>query len=411
MMRALLTLFLLLLSATLGFIAGTGKTHFPIVQQMTAQIEGMRTELALLKLELAKKTGIIPLPETQTADVALEKAQSFIQQGQLANAALYFNNAWANRPSWQTLQRYQQSVLQYCRQLIEKAELDTALQLLNDMDNFLRSQTAHLTVSEIEQLQQILNEISQLKQSTEIALAEKQPKSQEVEKSQTQEAIATLSKRVEYFLTQAINTPVHSELTLYYLTSAQSILQQLILLASEVDTVKATVIKLSESFEKTKQTVLYNQSNIEWEKINKGLDEFPVAETGKAEDILQQLLKRRQFLVEQVNKLTSPEFYHKAQEVMEKVNSEIASWQAEQQRRYERWAMAQIESFYTIFKEQGKRTDPGFLGEIDTRYLSAATTAAYNEVFSAYYAKLDSEQKIAISSQMFATRKQKLSRF
>lgn len=410
-MRTLFTFFLLLLSATLGFIAGTGKAHFLIVQQMTAQIESVHTELALLKLELAKKTGIIPLPETRTADAALEKAQSFIQQGQLANAALYFNNAWTNQPSWQTLQRYQQSVLQYCRQLIEKAELDTALQLLNDMDNFLRSQTAHLTVSEIEQLQQILNEINQLKQSTEQALAEKQPKSQEVEKSQTQEAIATLSKRVEYFLTQAINTSVHSELPLYYLTSAQSILQQLILLASEVDTVKATVIKLSENIEKTKQTVLYNQSKIEWEKINKGLDELPVAETGKAEDILQQLLKRRQFLAEQVNKLTFPDFHHKYQEVIEKINSEIASWQAEQQRRYERWAMAQIESFYTLFKEQGKRADPGFLGEIDTRYLSAATTAAYNEVFNAYYSKLDSEQKIAISSQIFATRKQKLSRF
>ncbi len=53
MMRTLFTFFLLLLSATLGFIAGTGKAHFLIVQQMTAQIESVHTELALLKLDLA----------------------------------------------------------------------------------------------------------------------------------------------------------------------------------------------------------------------------------------------------------------------------------------------------------------------------------------------------------------------
>ncbi len=408
--RVLSILFLLALGAGLGFIVGIGQAHFPIVQKVTHQIENVQTELSLLRTELAKKAGIV-IPQAQTADITLNKAQSFIQQGQLANAALYFNNAWANQPTWQTLQRYQQSVLQYCRQLIEKADLNTALQLLNDMDNFLRSQTSHLTVAEIEQLQQMLDEVSQLKQSTETLLAEKQAKPQEVEKAQAQEAIATLSKRVEYFLTQASDISAGSELPFYYLTSAQSILQQLILQASEIDTVKTTVAKLSEDFEKTKQVVLYNQSKLEWEKISKGSDEITIAEVGKAEDILQQWLKRRQFLMERVSKLVSPEFSKMAQESMDKINSEITNWQTEQQRRYERWAIGQIESFYNSFKEHGKNTDPYSLGEIDTRYLSAATNAAYNEVFSTYYAKLESGQKITVSSQMFATKKQKLSRF
>jgi hypothetical protein len=399
------------MSAGAGFVVGTGKVNLPIVQKMTTQLENMQTELKLLKTELAKKTGIVILPETQTADAALNKAESLMQQGQLADAALYFSNAWANRPEWQVLQHYQQIALQYCHKLIEKGELETALQMLADMDNFLRTQTAHLTVPEIEQLQQVLADISTLKQATETTLAEKQPKAQEVEKSQTDEAIATLTKRVEYFLTQAANESTNSEFTFYYLTSAQSILQQLVLLASDSESVKTLVVQLSEKLEKTKQTILHNQSKAAWDEINKGLEAIPIAEVGKAEDILQPWLKRRQVLAERVNKLTSPESLQQAQEVMEKINTEITRWQTEQQRRYDRWAIAQIESFYKIFKELGKQTDPGMLGEIDTRYLSFPSNAAYNEVFSAYYGKLDTEQKIAISSQMMLMRKQKLSRF
>jgi len=411
MMRILLIVVLLAISAGAGFVVGVAKESLPIVQNLTTELEKLQTELKLLKTELAKKTGIVISPATQTADIALTQAESFIQKGQLADAALYFSNAWANKPEWQILQRYQQITLQYCRKLIETGELETALQMLADMDNFLRAQTAHLTVSEIEQLQQLLSEINRLKQTTETTLTEKQPKAQEVEKSQTEEAVATLTKRVEYFLTQAVNEPANSEFTFYYLTAAQSILQQLVLLASDAESVKMLVAKLSENLEKTKQTILRNQSKAAWDEINKGLDAISVTEVGKAEDILQSWLKRRQFLTERVNKLTSSEFLQQAQEVMEKINTEITHWQTEQQRRYDRWAIAQIESFYKIFKEQGKQTDPGFLGEIDTRFLSFPTTAAYNEVFSAYYGKLDTEQKIAVSSQMTLMRKQKLSRF
>jgi len=411
MIRILLILVLLAVSAGAGFVVGTGKVNLPIVQKMITQVENMQNELKLLKTELAKKTGIVILPETQAADAALSIAESLIQRGQLAAAALYFGNAWTNKPEWQVLQRYQRSVLQYCRQLIEKGELEPALRMLVDMDDFLRAQTAHLTVPEIEQLQQVLAEISGLKQTTETTLAEKQPNAQEVEKSQADEAVATLTKRVEYFLTQAANEPANSEFTFYYLTSAQSILQQLVLLASDMESVKTLVVQLSEKLEKTKQTILHNQSKTAWDEINKGLEAIPVIEVGKAEDILQPWLKRRQFLAERGNKLTSPEFLQQAQQVMEKINTEITYWQIEQQRRYERWAIAQIESFYKIFKELGKQTDPSLLGEIDTRYLSFPANAAYNEVFSAYYGKLDSEQKIAISSQMTLMRKQKLSRF
>lgn len=410
-MRILLISGLLIVSTAIGFVVGLGKYNLPIVKNMQIQVENVQNELKSLKMELAKKTGIVILPETQTADTALDKAESLIQQGQLADAALYFSNAWANKPEWQVLQRYQQSVLQYCHKLIEKGDLETALQMLADMDNFLRAQTAHLTVAHIEQLQQTLAEIAQLRQTTTTALTEKQPKAQDVEKSQTDEAVATLTQRVENFLTLATHEPANSEFTFYYLTSAQSILQQLVLLASDVESVKIQAAKLSENLEKTKQTISRNQSKAVWDEIKKGLDAIPVTGVGKAEDILQSWLKRRQFLAERVNKLTFPEFLQQAQSDMEHINSEINNWQAEQQRRYDRWAIAQIESFYSLFKVQGKNTDPALLGKIDTRYISFPTNAAYNEVFSTYYGKLDSDQKIAISSQMTLMKKQKLSDF
>lgn len=408
-MRVFTLILIIIFSVSGGFILGTGQNKLPIVYNLTVQLETLQTELNLLKRELSKKTGIVVQPETQTAEIALNKAETLVQQGQFSEAALYFSNAWANKPEWQTLQRYQQAVLQYCHKLLETGDLETALQLLADMDNFLRAQTAHLTVSEIEQLQQMLLEIKKLHQETASKLLEKSSTVAEPEKTPVHTEMS-LQQRAENFLNQAVQEPNNSELTLYYLTAAQSVVQQMVLSATD-ENAKVEAAQLSEQLEKTKQTISSHQSKAVWDEINQGLEVIAVTEVGKAEDILQQWLKRRQFLAERMNKLTAPEFLRQAQEVMEKINSEINQWQTEQQRRYDRWAMSQIEAFFNQFKQQGKDTDLGFLGEIDTRYLSFPTTAAYNEVFGAYYGKLDTERKIAASAQLMLARKQKLSRF
>lgn len=419
-MRMLLVIFL---SMILGFVLGSRENDTSIVKDL-------RTELQLLRTELAKKTGIVVTPTTSIADEALSKAESLIQRGQLAHAALYFNNAWANQPRFDTLQRYQQKMLDYCRQLVEKGELEVVLQILSDLDNFSRTQVVYLSVSEIEKLQQLLAEIDTFRQTVETTLVSKQPneikseiatRSPPQEGLQSQEELTKLVKRVELFLTLAVNEPVNSELTLYYLTSAQSILQQLVLLEPEINGLKAKVVTLSDAFEKTKKTISQNQSKAVWEEINQGLQTIVVDNKGKAEQAIQQLVKQRQFLAEQVSKLTDSQFLNQAHEVLEKINDELASWQTKQQRLYDRWAISRVKLFYDQVqlhlgnvkndKEGIAKEILTYLSDIDTRYLSLAVNTAYNEVFALFYAKLDDEAKMSLSAEIALAKKKKLTDF
>jgi len=360
-------------------------------------------------------------PTVQSIDEALNKAKSLIQQGQLADAALYFSHAWARQPSFKLLQQYQQGLLQYCHYLIEQGDLETALQIAVDIDNFARAQAPLFEISDIEKLQSMLMEIKTFKQTIEVKLVAQQSAVEVTEKSQTEAEIAKLVKRTELFLKQAVDEPVQSELTLYYLNSAQSILQQLILLEPEISGVKAHAVKLSWIFEKSKQTISQNQSKVVWKKIQKELQAITLNEKGKAEQVIQQLAKRRQFLAEQANQLTAPEFLQQAQTLMEEINTAIADWQGKQQRFYDQWAIEQVQSFYTQVETRlGKIKDDkegiaqdilNFFSNIDTRYLSLPVNTAYNEAFHMYYAKLDAEEKMSLSTEMALAEKRKLADF
>jgi hypothetical protein len=224
---------------------------------------------------------------------------------------------------------------------------------------------------------------------------------------------------------------------LYYLTSAQSILQQLVLLEPEINGIKTNVATLSATFEKTKQTISQNQSQAVWEEISQGIQAITIGKKGTAksegiqataireedtaEQVIRQLVKQRQFLAEHANKLTAPQFLNQAQAMLEKINSEIADWQVKQQRLYDQWAMSHVKIFYSqVQTHLGKVTNDKegiakdiltYLSDIDTRYLSLAVNTAYNEAFALFYAKLDDNMKISLSSEMAIAEKKKLTDF
>lgn len=427
-------------------------------------------------------------------DEALAKASALIKEGNLAKAGLYFSNGLSQNPgNWEMIYRYQQQVLNYCCQLHNQGEYELIYQILADMEAFMRNQAFYVATSEIEQLDQALEEIEVYKQLVnymaeaasrqviselmktrlvtsdellactpsdqdadeitqhiqnltdnlaslqevdtrsleETALSKLNEKmkllkqmianfEQQLATAQTAAKVLTLVQRAEQMIEHAQYESAQSELILYYLTSAESIIRQLVLFAPDMAMATAQIATLSQHLEKAKQTISQRQSSLIWNEIEQTFAQLEIDEDSKAQEAIEQLTRFRQWLAEKVNKLSSQEFLDQVQALMEKVNNELAQWQGKQLRRYEQWAIQKIQEFYKRYKDElGLFADKkviytqtlNYLSPIDIRYLSMPASTAYNEAFNMFYAKLDKEQKIPFSAAMSLKPKKSLSDF
>jgi hypothetical protein len=241
---------------------------------------------------------------------------------------------------------------------------------------------------------------------------------QQLATAQAANTISTLAQRVTQFIENAKNE--QSDLVLYYLTSAESIIRQLVLVAPNMEMAKTQIVTLSEQLEQAKQEIAKRQSETVWHEIEQAFVQIQIGEDSKAEEAIEQLTQFRQLLAEKASKLSSVEFIEKAQARMEEVNNQIANWQAMQTRKYEQWAINQVTTFYDSYQDElGAGTDEDrvysgiiiFLGYIDIRYLSTPAQTAYNEAFQKFYAELRDDQKIPLSSKMTLMDKMPLSDF
>jgi tetratricopeptide (TPR) repeat protein len=486
------TLVLMAVSSALAFVAGQSYKHLQTTANLTTSIEGLRSDLRALEKELAKQTGItLPANRQDTASQeGLEKADALLKQGAVAKAGLYFSNAISQDPgNWSVIQRYHQSLLSYCQQVMDQGQFDTALTLLADVETFLRTQTIHLKTADLTYLEQALTDLAKLRQTitdtqvaktrqeTEQRLTPLLAKTEEIlakptttgesqaltvlqetlaglqavdttglndsqvttvqekiaslekqltalESATSQEANAanlkTLVQRTQQFIDQAIQEPSQSEFILYYLTSAETMIRQLVLAAPEMATVKQPVAELTQRLEEAKETIAKAQSQAVWAEIEQAYNQIKIDEKTKAQDDLNQLLPFRQLLGEKASKLSSMEFLEKARTMMEKVNKAIENTQKAQLRLYDQWAVKQVHDFYQSYKnELGTGTDENrvyeailsYLGDIDMRYLSTPAQTAYNEAFGMFYAELNSEQKIPLSAEMTLKEKKPLTDF
>ncbi len=410
--------------------------------------------------------------ETIDSEEAFIKAESLLKKGDLATAGLYFNNGISQYPgNWEKIYRYQQNIINYCQQLIVSSKYETVFHILSDMDIFMRSQALHISVSDIEKLQLVLVDIAKLKQS----VVEKVNFAGSNEKN-----ITVLVKQAEQFINKAKLEPIQSDFIIYYLTSADSIISQLVLSAPEI--AKSQVAKLSNQLEQAKQKIANQQSEIVWNKIHKAYAELEINKVGKikndivqltktkqalvehrkkliaksseklkmladkmfvdieqikidlkkmnlkvknngfikAKNAIKELITFRQFLVGNMNKISSVEFLEKIQILAQEVNNAIIKWQQIQSRRYEKWAINRIIIFYDSYKnELGINSDENkmyngiitLLGDIDIRYLSSPAQTAYNEAFQKFYVELRDNQKIPLSAKMTLMNKKLLSDF
>lgn len=483
-------LIIFIMGVSMAFYAGKASDGF-------ATIDNLRWNVQQLEQELVKKTGIELRAENRQeskAEQAFTKAEALLKQGDLVNAGLYFSNGISQEPgNWAKINRYQQSVLDYCQRRVDNGDYEMAFNVLSDMNSFMRNQALYLPVQDIDKLQQVLANITKLKESivAKMKLATQNEMSQFVKnllaKSdklvtqslvvdssnqtvshiealkeilfalqsldanvvkqtpakiaqqitqlestiatfeqhlatiQVANTVSTLAQQATQFIDNAKNESVQSDFILYYLTSAESIIRQLVLVAPNKEMVKTQIATLSKHLEQAKQKIAKRQSETIWHEIEQAFEPIKKFETGiKAQEAIEQLLQFRQLLAEKANKLSSVEVLEKAQAWMGRVNTNIADWQAKQTHKYEQWAVSQITNFYDNYQDElGAGTDEDriysgmiiSLGKIDIRYLSTPAQTAYNEAFQKFYAELNDEQKIPLSAKMALMDKKPLSDF
>jgi hypothetical protein len=165
-----LLIFIIIFSMGIVMAFGTGKAsnNIATLDNFAALLHDLQLDVQYLEQELAKKTGIEVRAKNRQApktDQAFVKAEALLKQGDLANAGLYFSNGISQAPgNWDNINRYQQSVLDYCRQRIDNGDYEMALNVLGDMNTFMRTQALYVPVEDIEKLQQALTDIAQFKQ-------------------------------------------------------------------------------------------------------------------------------------------------------------------------------------------------------------------------------------------------------
>ncbi|MDM8566638.1 hypothetical protein QUF74_13430 [Candidatus Halobeggiatoa sp. HSG11] len=488
------------MGTVMAFYAGKASNNIATIDNFNLLLNDLQLSVQHLEQELAKKTGIeirAKNHQTTKTDQALVKAESLLKQGDLANAGLYFSNAISQAPgNWAKINHYQQNVLDYCHQRIDEGNYEMALNVLSDMNTFMRTQALYIPVQDIEKLQQALTNIAQLKQSIvdKVTLANQAETAQLLKKllnqseqlltqspsadnpdeimlhiealkenlfalqslytkddsskiahqitqlentiatleqqlatAQVANTVSTLAQQATQFIDNAKNESAQSDFILYYLTSAESIIRQLVLIAPKMKIAKTQVATLSKQLEQARQKIAKRQSEIVWQEIEQAFEPIKKFEKQiKAQEAIEQLIQFRQLLAEKATQLSSVELLEKAKAWMVRVNTNIANWQAKQTRKYEQWAIGKITNFYNNYQGElggGSSVITGTdeervyfgimssLGNIDIRYLSSPAQTAYNEAFQKFYAELRDNQKIPLSSNMALRNKKPLSDF
>jgi len=151
--------------------------------------------------------------------------------------------------------------------------------------------------------------------------------------------ISNLVEQTRTLIQKAQSEPPNSPLILYYLTLADSLINQLVLSAPDTKEMKIQIAQFSEELDSVKENLAKTQSQIIGDEIEKtATEQLKIAKETKAQDAIVKLTQLRQSFAEKASGLTSLEFLEKAKALREKIETTLAEWQNQQFHSYNVWA-------------------------------------------------------------------------
>ena len=472
-------------SIALAFFIGRAGYYQGQLEAVTMALQN--TQAQLRSLEKTVATSLHVSMQSPDTEVTLNKAEEALRQGQLVRAGMYYSNAvHTAQGSWAVLERYHHSMLSYCTHVSAQDQAETALNILAEVEGFLRAQAIYLPGTELERLQAALLDLEKTRQSiaqqrdrqaaehakqTALklvdeaqALLKHDPKevvqglkttldailaldtsrlpaeqmesvqhtlqaleqavsAQELGGKAAISAVAALEQRVERMIDQANQEPAQSDFVLYYLTSAEALIQQMAIMSPDTGDIKQHMTQFSARLEQTKAAIAAKRSETVWGNIDQEITKFQAADFTKSkfQEGIDQGNTLRESILSRMTKLSAPRLLEHAQEALKSLNDRVLALQKQQAEAYEHWAIQTVQKFYgdaqqalgtlSNDKEAISHSILTSLGDIDLRYLSLPVSAAYNEAFTFFYGKLKDEQKLKLSAEMALRKKKPLSDF
>lgn len=206
---------------------------------------------------------------------------------------------------------------------------------------------------------------------------------------------------------------------MYYLQLMESSLQQLVILGSrlprqiyvELLTVKDNVDRKVDEISEANSAIVLAQIRDEYEELTQRNQRF---------DTEQQKINSLNIFVQDITiraqKITSKKRLEEFRLMMEEIQLQLSSYRTEQERKYNRWAMDEIQDMFSEVVNVKDSTAIGnvmisHFAKIDTRLLNFGAQNCFNTVFQEYYQKLDKGTRLSVDKATAFDKKRDLSDF
>ncbi len=464
---------------------------------INSDIQVLRNEVSILSEEI-KTPCRTDSPAGNTTQAKKFFEQGNIEKASL----YFGNAIHKSPENWVVLQEYINSVLLWSEQKQVSGEHAKAVEALDELELFLKARAFHIGADDIGKLETFLDQLAEQKRTLATIAGEQQHNNAVIQtrklideserllkrghqknldkaesfaaffgeltdKLSTLQTIGELPETSEKLnetadaliqrldkvgllmdatvlhqqldeLLDSVQKASESKLAPYYLSIAQSTVQQLALLQPKIHKQLALNPKAYKYYTKQIESDIQRlddmiahvasfKSQTIWSSLKKQRSEFKalykaIPETkcnvpsnlkgkGICHNLIAETMEIRRYILEKMQMLRSPEYVEKARKLISEIEEALLEWQKKQRKGYEKWAVKKVKTFHDKSKSQLDITTNtneymireglrGNLGRIDTRYLSIPGSTLYNEVFSIFYNELEDEQKINLSAEM-----------
>ena len=432
---------------------------------ISAALRAMETRLLSLerRLDLAGGDGVA----INVASI-LHSADKSLAQGDLESAALYYSNAvHSAQRDWNVLNHYQRSILAYAVRISDQGQPDIAAQILWEVELFLRQQAIYLPEKHLASLKQALVEVSGQRQNALQALEEQNhahivallgqgqdllrqnsaasadellhlktqllavdPQSlppervddvtdmlASIEYQELSIQARALSERIQELIEQAKNLSADSGAALFFLASAEEQMLRMVPLAAEISEGEAQIVTLSTNLDQARSNISSRRAEKIWGSLDEEIREFLKVNTyERYQDAIDHGISLRNSVIEKSIQIYDPIFSEKITSSRRLIDDHLMVLSKKQLESYNAWAIEKIKVMgseggdarrYHLLddKEAIFSSMLSNLGQIETRALADPVAQVYQEVFAAFFRKLETDQKIQLSENMVLGKK------
>ena len=361
----------------------------------------------------------------------MSRGESFLRNGKLSKAGLYFSRAMTCDPgNIELVEKYAHSIHSYVDSMKDR---EKAVALLADLELFLRNQAQHVPPRELDSLAKLIDEVAHKRKEA----LDKTGELVITQRGDFVELETFAQKMLDELDKQADKVGQDdASLMMYRLSVAEGVLQKMVLISEssadgqrkagvreKIDRFNGIKARVGKSLSKEKYEELKNLYSRLDDSSSIGSNHAPQGckKPGRYQTRLDARKDFSQRALRLISEITDSDYQDKALKILEGNNYEMENLRDKQGKAYVNLAINRMRNFHDVYKEAKGRFGTNnrqiynamlsLLAAIDTRLIGQNASVAYNELFRLAYEELDEEQKVKIGFEMAKRPKKSLCAF